>query len=266
MYLRSMRLLLFTLIVFCCSSCSSNNQKSETSREANIPLMEPVMLANCLQLESRKNRQVHERIFSRFGLVDVQKVEPKIQINLKYSSDDNFMHLKLYEQLDRIYLQEDVAKRLKLVQQQLDSIKSGYHLLVFDGVRPVNVQQKMWNALDSIPVLRRSRFVSNPANKSLHNYGAAIDLTIVDAEGKELDMGAGYDDNRLIAYPSYEAHFVSIGELTNEQLQNRLLLRKVMRSQEFRQLPSEWWHYNACSRWEAAAKYKILEKEPIVTN
>lgn len=261
-----MRLFLFTLIGALGLSCSSNYQKSDTSKDANIQLIDPVILANNLQLKKRQNRLVNEKVFYRLGLVNVQKVEPQIQINLKYSTDDNFMHLKLYEQLDRVYLHEDVAKRLKLVQQALDSIKPGYRLLVFDGVRPVSVQHKMWNALDSIPVLRRSRFVSNPANKSLHNYGAAIDLTIVNAEGKELDMGAGYDDNRLIAYPSYEAHFVSIGELTHEQFQNRHLLRKVMRSQGFRQLPSEWWHYNACSRWEAAAKYKILETEPPVFN
>jgi D-alanyl-D-alanine dipeptidase len=119
----------------------------------------------------------------------------------------------------------------------------------------------MWNALDTLRPSERVKFVSNPINKSLHNYGAAVDLTICNSEGKPLDMGAGFDDIRKIAYPSMEAHFLATGELTEQQIANRSLLRKVMRSQGFRNLPTEWWHFNACSRAEAAKKYALLEKE-----
>jgi D-alanyl-D-alanine dipeptidase len=124
------------------------------------------------------------------------------------------------------------------------------------------VQQKMWDALDSLPPAQRGKFVSNPKNRSLHNLGAAVDLTIVNQNGEPLDMGAGYDDIRQIAYPSKEKQFLAEGKLSAVHIENRDLLRKVMKSQKFRQLQTEWWHFNACSRDEGLLKYKVLLVEP----
>ena len=120
----------------------------------------------------------------------------------------------------------------------------------------------MWDALDSIVPVERAKFVSNPKNRSLHNFGAAVDISIQDANGKLLDMGAGFDDIRKIAYPNLEDSFLRAGLLSPQQLSNRLLLRKLMQSEGFRQLPTEWWHYNACSRNEAKDKYEVVLQEP----
>ena len=195
------------------------------------------------------------------NLRDVQALNPDIQIDLKYTGSANFLGKKLYSKINRAYLQQDVAKRLARVQEALQQKNPGYHLLIYDALRPLAVQQLMWKALDSLPPAERSKFVSNPKNLSLHNMGAAIDLTITDANGKPLDMGAGFDDIRLIAYPEHEAHFLQTGELTEQHIENRRLLRKVMQSQGFRNLPTEWWHFNACSRIEAKKKYKRIERE-----
>jgi D-alanyl-D-alanine dipeptidase len=92
--------------------------------------------------------------------------------------------------------------------------------------------------------------------------GAAVDLTILNQKGVPLDMGAGYDDIRQIAYPSMEKQFRAEGKLTDIQFENRELLRKVMKFQGFRQLQTEWWHFNACSRAEGLLKYKVLMEEP----
>lgn len=198
---------------------------------------------------------------NKLGLVNIHSIDTRILVDLKYASEDNFMKHQLYDTLRQLYLQKDVAVRLSKVQDALDSIKPGYRLLVFDGVRPVQVQREMWEALDSIPPVSRGKFVSNPAHGSVHNFGAAVDLTIVDARGKPLDMGAEYDDFRKIAFPSLEAHFLQTGELSKAQWQNRELLRKVMRSQKFSNIPSEWWHFNGLSRMNAAHKYQLLESE-----
>lgn len=195
-------------------------------------------------------------------LVDVQSICPDIQINLKYCTSDNFLKQRLYFSIDRAYLQKDVAIRLAKVQQALSEQKSGYRLLVFDALRPVSVQEKMWNALDTIVPVERAKFVSNPKNRSLHNFGAAVDISILDASGQLLDMGAGFDDIRKIAYPCLEDSFLRTGQLSPLQLSNRLLLRNLMKSQGFRQLPTEWWHYNACSREEAKQKYQVVLQEP----
>jgi D-alanyl-D-alanine dipeptidase len=192
-------------------------------------------------------------------LTDIQEINPSIRVELKYATTDNFMKKRLYFDIDKLYLQKDVAERLSDCQKYLKKLNPELSLLVYDGVRPLSVQQAMWDGLDTIPVAQRTKFVSNPASGSIHNYGAAVDLTICDATGKPLDMGAGYDDIREIAYPELEGEFLASGELTAEQVENRKLLRKVMASQGFTNIPTEWWHFNACNRATAKVKYEILK-------
>lgn len=193
-----------------------------------------------------------------FNLIDVLTVDPTIQIDLRYATTNNFMGRVLYDTLNALYLQEDVALRISKCQAYLKAKFPNYSLLIYDGVRPLEVQREMWNALDTIPAAQRGKFVSNPSYGSVHNFGAAVDVTICDQTGTPLDMGADYDDFRDIAFPSKEWKFLASGELTSEQHNNRKLLREVMKSQRFRGIPSEWWHFNALSRNQAVAKYKKL--------
>lgn len=244
--------LLLTIVVACknessksCSTCGKNN----------------LHLLDSLESVEKQKDSVKEISLLQQNLIDIQKVNSKIQVDLKYASTDNFMHIQLYSELKKAFLQKDVAERLGKCQDFLTKVNPAFHLLVYDAVRPVSTQQKMWDALDTLPFSERTKFVSNPANGSIHNYGAAVDLTICDAEGKPLDMGAGYDDIREIAYPRLESKFLESGELTQEQVENRKLLRKVMATQGFSVIETEWWHFNACSRKEAKKKYAILENE-----
>lgn len=214
-----------------------------------------------LRQDRRREDSLTAERLAVIGLVDIQSVDKRILVDLRYAGDNNFMGFQLYDTLRQVFLQQEVAERLLRVQDYLDSIRPGYRLLIYDGVRPRQVQVEMWNALDTIPPLNRGKYVSNPVTGSVHNFGAAVDLTIVDARGKELDMGADYDDFRRIAFPSLEAHFLQTGELSQAQVENRKLLRQVMRSQRFSNIPSEWWHFNAYSRRTAAHKFQLLETE-----
>ena len=210
------------------------------------------------KIKAQKESLVHIREgFDK--LVDIQSIDPNIKVDLKYASSDNFMKKKLYFDINKLYLQKDIAQRLSLAQKYLKSLHSNYSLLVYDGARPLSVQQAMWDALDTIPVKERTKFVSNPASGSVHNYAAAVDLTICDAKGVPLDMGAGYDDIRKIAYPRYETEFLKTKQLTPEHVANRELLRKVMKSQKFMNIATEWWHFNAFSIKEVRKKYTILK-------
>lgn len=214
------------------------------------------------QKKVKKKKPKESVIHLREGfdkLVDIQSVDPSIQVDLKYATTDNFMRKKLYFDINKLYLQKDVALRLAQVQKYLKSLHPSYSLLVYDGARPLSVQKAMWDALDTIPVKERTKFVSNPASGSVHNYAAAVDLTICDAKGVPLDMGAGYDDIRKIAYPRYEADFLKSKQLTPEHVANRELLRKVMKSQKFVNIATEWWHFNAFSIKEVRKKYVILK-------
>ena len=244
--------------------CTSNSKRTDVSSnesdyQYSASIKQDLQLYDSL---SKDKQTKFDYGLLESNLVDVQSLNKHIMIDIKYATKDNFMHQRLYKRIDRAFLQKDVAVRLANCQDYLTALDASLHLLVYDAVRPVSVQWEMWKALDSIPEKDRVKFVSNPINRSVHNYGAAVDLTICNSKGEPLDMGANFDDIRKIAYPSLESHFLSTGELTKNQIANRDLLRKVMRSEGFRNIPTEWWHFNACSRKEAKLKYIFLENEP----
>ena len=234
----------------------------QESKTCTSPYEEQRILDSIEKVLKLKNEIIFSKNLARsYHLYDVQNLNSKIKIDLKYASTNNFMKIKLYDKLSKAYLQKDVAERLSKCQDYLTSIDSKLYLLIYDAVRPLSTQQKMWDALDTIPFQERTKFVSNPENGSVHNYGAAVDLTICNSKGEPLDMGAGYDDIRKIAHPSLEDQFLASGELTIEQIENRKLLRKVMTYQGFINISSEWWHFNACRRDEAKRKYPQLLEE-----
>jgi len=247
-----------TLLIAACQSEKKNDYKEfhKNLKEANQYLQRQKIF------EDQEKKRQRDSSFLVFNIVDIHSIDSSIRVDVKYAGTDNFMRQQLYQHIDAIYLQKNVAERIAKCQSYLKKLHPEFSLLIYDGVRPVSVQQRMWDALDSIPEGERGKFVSNPKNHSVHNYGAAVDLTIVDETGKPLDMGAGYDDIRKIAYPSLEAQFLASGELTQNQVDNRKLLRKVMQSQQFRNIPSEWWHFNAYSRDEVKRRYKVVLEEP----
>jgi D-alanyl-D-alanine dipeptidase len=192
-------------------------------------------------------------------MVDIQARCPSIYVDLKYSSADNFLKMDVYGDLNTAYLQPDVADKLKLAQTLLEKRNPGFHLLVYDAARPLHIQQRMWDALRDRS-LERSKYVSNPAQGgSLHNYGAAVDLTIADSSGQPLDMGTPFDYFGIEAHPNQETVLLAAGKLTAAQISNRQLLRMVMRQAGFFGISSEWWHFNSCTRATAKMRYAIVQ-------
>lgn len=192
------------------------------------------------------------------GLVNVQDINPNIRVHLRYSGTNNFLKQNLYDCVDSAFLQLKTAEMLSDAQNRLTAIDSSLHLLVWDGVRPRSVQWKMWNAL-KMPIDQKKRYVSNPRNGSIHNYGCAVDLTICDDNGRRLNMGTDFDYFGRAANTNLEYLMVNDGTLNFRQLDNRKLLRKVMTQAGFRTITSEWWHFNAMSRPTAKATYAIVE-------
>lgn len=199
-----------------------------------------------------------ESVLINNKLIDIQSIDSTILIDVRYSTLNNFMKEDVYGDLEKIYLQKTVAIDLKKCNDYLKTIDSTLILLVYDGVRPRSVQQKMWNSLD-MSINEKIKFVSNPKNGSIHNYGCAVDLTIAYLNGDTLDMGAGYDDIRKIAYPRHEAKFLKNGTLTLQQVENRKLLRKVMKNGGFYNIETEWWHFNRYNRSTAKSLFNIIE-------
>lgn len=197
--------------------------------------------------------------FDSLGLVDIQSVDSTLYIDLKYTTTDNFMETDVYDCLKQCYLQPDIAERLQKCQTALKEIDSTLSLKVYDGVRPRSVQQFMWDLLD-MPIQEKVQFVSNPANGSLHNFGAAVDVTIINTiTQEELDMGTPYDYIGVLAWPTKEQAHLKDNLLTQDQVNNRILLRKVLKKGNFFNIQTEWWHFNACTRNKAKTLYKIIE-------
>ena len=190
------------------------------------------------------------------GLVDLKEYIPGIKIDLKYATKDNFMERVLYKDLDKAFLQPEVAAKLKNAQKELKKIQPEYSLLIFDACRPRSIQREMW---DKVAGTEFQRYVASPNAGSLHNFGCAVDLSIVDEFDKELDMGTGFDFFGPESQPRYEKDLFNKGVLNTEQIDNRKLLRTVMKKAGFIPIQSEWWHYNGFYKEEVRRRFEIVE-------
>ena len=191
-----------------------------------------------------------------FHLVNINDIDNSILVDLKYATADNFTGMVLYDGLHCAYLQPDVALMLAEAHRYLKTLHPGLRLLVYDAVRPLSVQRTMW---ERVKDTKYHRYVAHPERFSLHNYGAAVDLTLADSLGQPLDMGTPFDHFGRAAGISDEPALVNQGLLTGQQVQNRQLLRQVMRQAGFRSVSGEWWHFNACSLQEAKQRYMLVD-------
>lgn len=198
-----------------------------------------------------------ERYFISKNLVDVQQLEPTIRVALAYSTDRNFLHKVIYKDLKRCYLPCQVAIKLCNAEYFLNQVYPNYHIIVFDAVRPLHIQQQMWDELD-MPAWQKINYLADPSQVSLHNYGAAVDVGII-RDSTLLDMGTDFDSFNELSQPKNEARFLKEGKLSQEAYNNRLILRRAMLRAGFSMMHTEWWHFNATNKTTAAARYGLIE-------
>jgi zinc D-Ala-D-Ala dipeptidase len=249
----------YLIIILFFISCQSENIESEKSNQEHFEkeIIEEKIAIDTIQIVEKLSK-LEENIIE-LGLINVLSLDSSFVIDLRYASENNFTGKVLYDSLKNIYLQKDVAEKLVKAHQILKKNYPDYRFILFDGLRPKSIQQQLWDNLE-MPDHQKLKYVSNPQRGSLHNYGAAIDLSIYDIENnKELDMGTPYDYFGVLAYPARENEMLEKGLLSETQLANRLVLRKVMTSVGFFTITSEWWHFNAHSLATAKEKYKVLE-------
>jgi D-alanyl-D-alanine dipeptidase len=226
---------LFMLIFLSCDSMYAKNQKG-------------------------RNLSPIEKKMQQLGLVDILSIDPSLIVDLKYSSRDNFLSEDVYGDLETCYLQREVAHMLKEAHNTLKREYPRYRFIIYDGARPWSIQKKMWKMVKN----RLRRYVANPSVGSNHNFGAAVDLSIVEInairrEHRLLDMGTAYDCFGPLSQPRYEKRFLRAGLLSAEQIKNRRILRDAMMSAGFKMINVEWWHFNAFSSKEIRKRYQIIE-------
>lgn len=176
-----------------------------------------------------------------------------IAIDLRYATPNNFVGRDLYSPFDCAWLHRDAAAALEKVVAWLKQRRPGYTALVLDALRPQRVQQQLWDALEGTGL---QMYLANPARGSIHSYGMALDITLLDEQGHELDMGTGFDDMTNLSHPALEEGFLITGELTDEQVANRRLLREGMLEAGFFGINTEWWHFDCGDRELVRATYR----------
>ena len=218
----------------------------------------------------QNRRQAAGQSMERQGLVNVKAVVPSIKVALMYARTDNFCHRMLYNDLRDAYVLPACADALRKAQAELKRRRPDLSLCIFDATRPMSVQQTMWDAVKNTP---QYFYVSNPAHGGgMHNYGMAVDISICkaswnDASWREgavkchidtIPMGVKVDHMGIESHIDKEQELASRGMISREALNNRRLLREVMRAAGFMPLRTEWWHFNLCTREWAKKNLKVV--------
>ncbi len=159
---------------------------------------------------------------------EVVRLDSSILIDMKYATTENFVEEQMYD-CSRCFLRPEVARAVVRVHQSLH--EQGLGLKMLDCFRPRPVQWQLWEKVPD------PRYVADPRKGSMHNRGAAVDLTLVDSLGNELEMGTPYDFFGPEAHPSYT-------NLPDSVLNNRKVLREAMMAEGFKPITTEWWHFS----------------------
>jgi D-alanyl-D-alanine dipeptidase len=181
---------------------------------------------------------------------------PHLAVDLRYAGVDNFVGRDLYGALDCAWLHHLAAAGLERAVTLLAREAPGHRLLVLDALRPHRVQIQLWDHLEGTDL---RQYVADPARGSIHSFGMALDATLIDPEGRELDMGSGFDEMTQRSHPRLEAQHLASGELTAVQHRNRELLREALCQSGFRGIDNEWWHFEMLDRQHVRERFVRVE-------
>ncbi len=208
-----------TILVTTLSACSSSTpSNADPSPTPVTQFVEQPSLPKSL-----------DEVYAYAGLIELKQVDPSFVIDLKNATADNITGMVQYEH-DLCLINIDAAKALMIAQKL--AMADGYRIKIWDAYRPESVQVAM-NA--SLPDDKK-HFVPAPSNSSQHSRGIAVDITLVNENGDELDMPTDYCEFTEATYPNYKG-------ATETQTKNREYLKSIMAKAGFKVLSVEWWHY-----------------------
>lgn len=205
-----------------------------TSHKTRIPACILFLAFALLPVQARAGDAAAQAL-AKAGFVELTNSPPGITLDIRYATPNNFTGQAVYPAA-RCFLRKEVAERLRNVQKAL--AEEGLGIKLFDCYRPISVQKKFWELVPderyvAKPVMRDGEWVEG----SRHNRGAAVDLTLVDANGEELPMPTGFDDFTEKASRSYAG-----GDPAARA--NAKKLEAAMAAEGFDPLPTEWWHFD----------------------
>lgn len=216
-----------------------------------------------------------DKLMREYGLVNIQELDYTILVDLKYSTEDNFVGRDMYGSLDKAYFESEFATRIVHAQQILKQHHPEYTLLIYDAARPISVQRAMRKCVEGTSL---ESFVADGTKGGRHNYGVAVDLTIATLDGTPLDMGTPFDDLTAASsvkgtpdtddastripevYKHYCEELAAKGVISHEAARNRVLLIEVMYEAGLVPYRREWWHFEELiSMSSTRITYKLLD-------
>ncbi len=195
-----------------------------------------------------------EELARNSALVDASQW-PGIQLDVRYASTNNFTGHNVYGPYHSCFLHREAGEQLQKALAKLKAAKPLWKLRVFDCLRPVRAQAQLFAVVQGTP---NERYVLDPAYGSLHSYGFAMDVSLSDDKGTEVDMGTRFDYMGEKGEPQYEQDLLRSGGLSWAQYQNRELLRSIMAAGGWRAISTEWWHFDALDGGIVRANYKPI--------
>ena len=180
------------------------------------------------------------------NLVDIKSVDPTILVELRYATARNIAGRALYPPEMPALVRPTTAARLVKAQKLLRA--QGYGLKIWDAYRPMAAQMELWQ------LTHDGEYVADPldGNGSLHTWGVAVDVTLVDAKGREVAMPTGFDEFSPAARLRYEGD--------DPVIKSHLkILQKAMRQGGFYGMHNEWWHFVAYD-WKKYAPMREAKK------
>lgn len=189
-----------------------------------------------------------EQTWIQKGLRDLSQLD--IVIDLKYASSNNVFGQKLYRDFENAFVTKNTFFKLKVASDLLKNEFNDYRLIVWDALRPHSIHQEIW---DTYQGEQKQKYIADPSKSSMHNYGVAIDVGLVRITPEKipayqlLDFGCDFDEFTEIAHIDYMM-------LEKAQIDNRILLSRIMEIAGFKSFSHEWWHF------ESEEKDQVREK------
>ena len=241
-------LVLSAALAFCLAGCAGNKSHSDVKTAADtLAVVDETADSGFGDPSSEDVVKKLPANQIRNGFVVISEAVPDVILEIRYYSTYNFVGSRIdgYEEPVALMTKE-AAKALKAVS---DDVKAqGYRLKIYDAYRPAravahfcrwakdadtSMKRAFYPNLDKANLFKQDYI----ASKSGHSRGSTVDLTLFDMKtGKEVDMGGTFDMLDPSAHPDYKG-------ITQQQYENRQILRQAMMRHGFKPLYSEWWHF-----------------------
>ena len=215
---------------FLFTNCNNETPNQDEIEQTIQQVQDTISTIDSTQLIKKETKNVASRtVYDTSNWVRILDIDATIVEDMRYATADNFVEEIMYD-CAACYLRPEAAAAVGEAHKMLQEQDYG-GLKMFDCYRPRPIQQKLW---DKVP---DARYVTPPWKGSMHNRGLAVDLTIIDSLGNQLDMGTKFDYFGIEGYHTYFGH-------SDEVQANRDLLKETLSKVGFRHIRTEWWHYS----------------------